>query len=572
MNMKKTSSIFIKIFYYVMASILVLFALGPITWMIDTSFKTNSEALSWPPRFGTINALSTRTLNAQIETVRTSQSVNPSALSLESLLTSISGPKKNISRVASPETLIFRILGASGYRGTDTLPRRGKLILSLVKNDGSAAMYITKMATPRFNATIQKLNGIKKVLPGVASDMGSLAQYSKYPYDYALNFYDDFLYGSKAIFDRITFIKGLTRVLEKTGINEATIKKIKKFQKGTRLLSNADLQSLLSILNGIRKSHSNLSVIEEYTNSISLYHTFDIFYRSLQTQKIDQPIVVSFIPNSHKMRIISAPSIVKSVYQSGEELRVNFKNTNFVSFLNDKIEVTAHYSLWQVLSNFFENYLSAWNSAPFGIYYFNSILVSGMTTLINIIIDTMMAFAFSKLPFRGRDKLFVGIIATMMIPYQVLLVANYLTIHSIGWLNTYYSLIIPWSASAFVIFLMRQSFNSIPNDLYDAAKIDGASSWRFLWTIVVPLSKSVIITGALLTFLGSWNSFLWVLVMTDSTNMRTLPVGLQNFVVNSGTIFNQLMAAATFTMIPVVIVFLFLQRYFVSGMFRSGIK
>ncbi len=572
MSMKKTSNGFLKAFYYAIAIILVIFALGPIAWMIDTSFKTNSEALSWPPKWGTINAMPSRTLNGEIETLRTSSSVNPSALSLESLLTSLSGPQENVSRVASPNTLILKILGASGYRGTETMPRRGELYITLLAKDGSPAMYASRIATSEFDGMLGKIGAIKTVLPDLASDMKSLSQYSKYPYDYTLHFYDDFLYGSKAIFSRIPFINGLVSELKGAGIDEPTIEGVDRFKKGTGPISNSELESLAKILDGIVKAHPNLSKVAEYADTISIYRTFNSFYEAHQTQKVDKPIVVAFVPNSNEMKIISAPSIVKSVYQKGDELNVNFKDTNFVSFLNDQVKVTAHYNLWQILTNFFANYVSAWNSAPFGIYYFNSIVVAGATTVMNIILDAMMAFAFSKLPFRGRDKLFVGIIATMMIPYQVLLVANYLTIHSIGWLNTYYALIIPWGATAFVVFLMRQSFNSIPNDFYDAAKMDGASDWKFLWQIVMPLSAPVVITGALLTFLGSWNSFLWVLIMTDSTNMRTLPVGLQNFVINSGTIFNQLMAAATFTMLPVVIVFLFLQKYFVSGLFRSGIK
>jgi multiple sugar transport system permease protein len=139
-------------------------------------------------------------------------------------------------------------------------------------------------------------------------------------------------------------------------------------------------------------------------------------------------------------------------------------------------------------------------------------------------------------------------------------------------MNTYYALIVPWVVSAFTIFLMRQNFMTVPDELLDAAKIDGATKWRFLWTVMVPISRPVIITGALLNFVGSWNAFLWVLIVTNEPSMRTLPVGLQNFSSNAGTIYNQLMAASTFTMIPIVILFLFAQRYFIEGVARSGLK
>jgi multiple sugar transport system permease protein len=119
---------------------------------------------------------------------------------------------------------------------------------------------------------------------------------------------------------------------------------------------------------------------------------------------------------------------------------------------------------------------------------------------------------------------------------------------------------------------MRQHFLSIPKELFDASKIDGCSHWRFLWQIVVPLSKPVIITGALLKFVGSWNSFLWVLIVTNSDKYRTLPVGLQNFSSDVGTLYNQLMAAATFSVLPVIILFLFTQKYFIKGIARTGLK
>jgi multiple sugar transport system permease protein len=141
-----------------------------------------------------------------------------------------------------------------------------------------------------------------------------------------------------------------------------------------------------------------------------------------------------------------------------------------------------------------------------------------------------------------------------------------------GWIDTYYALIVPWVISVFAIFLIRQHFMTVPNELYDAAKIDGLSKWKFLWRIMVPLSKPAIITGALLKFVGSWNAFLWVLIVTKSPEYRTLPVGLQNFSSATGTEYNLLMSAATFSIIPVVILFLITQKYFIAGISRSGLK
>ncbi len=566
--MKRQKKKFIYIFYYAAAIVLAIFAIGPLVWMVDTSFKTNSEVLSYPPSWGTINALPSRTLTANIVKTRAGQSGNPSALSLEALLGSLSTAQT--TTLASPNTIAIHVLGASGYRGTGTMPRRGVLVISLIDAAGNFASYPTHFSTSDFNKVVGEISSISPLSNDVEQAMSNLSQYTSDPEAYILNFYDAFLYGPNPIFSRIDFISNL---LNLNGVNFQD--QLTPFKKGIGPLTDVELKEISQILENVLSVTANSNVkteILKYLNDIKLYLDFDQFYKSQKQTKLDQPIELAFIPKSNQLKIVKAPSIVQSAYTSGDQIYITFKNTSFVWFLNDNVSVKANYNFWEVLANFFDNYVSAWNSAPFGIYYFNSIFVAVATTALNILFDVMMAFAFSKLTFPGRDKIFIAIIATMMIPYQVLLVADYLIIHSFGWINTYYALIIPWSATAFVIFLMRQSFNSIPNDLYDAAKIDGASSWRFLWTIAVPLSMPVIITGALLTFLGSWNSFLWVLIMTDTTNMRTLPVGLQNFIIDSGAIFNQLMAAATFTMIPVVIAFLFFQKYFVSGFFRSGIK
>lgn len=160
----------------------------------------------------------------------------------------------------------------------------------------------------------------------------------------------------------------------------------------------------------------------------------------------------------------------------------------------------------------------------------------------------------------------------MMVPGEVMLVPNYITISRFHWIDSYYALIVPWVVSVFAIFLLRQQFMTIPNDLWDAAKIDGSSSWRFLWTVMVPLSKPSILTGALLKFVGSWNAFLWVLIVTKSPDMRTLAVGLQTFRSDAGEIYNLLMSASTFSVLPIVLIFIFLQRYFVEGIARSGLK
>lgn len=248
-----------------------------------------------------------------------------------------------------------------------------------------------------------------------------------------------------------------------------------------------------------------------------------------------------------------------------------------------------------------DNYKEAWEAAPFGMYFFNSIFCGIISTIGVLFTSALAAYAFSRMKFVGKGLFFYLVLGTMMIPGQVLLIPNYiilektealnaiyrffLTDNMYDWLidqklwnfikfglNSYFALIFPWLASVFSIFLLRQFFKGIPKDLYDAAEIDGASKFRALFQIVIPLSKPALITSALLSFLGQWNSLLWPLIVTTSDYMRTLMVGLQTFQQEAGQDFHLLMAASSISILPILILFFFLQKYFVRGIVRSGMK
>jgi len=218
------------------------------------------------------------------------------------------------------------------------------------------------------------------------------------------------------------------------------------------------------------------------------------------------------------------------------------------------------------------NYPRAWSVAPFGRYFFNSFFISITTTIGEVITTILAAYAFAKMRFFGKNLLFAGLLATLMIPGEMLLIPNYVTIVNLGWLDRYQALIIPWIVSVFGIFLLRQFFRSIPDELWDSARIDGCRRLRFLWQIVVPLSKPAILTVALFKFLGSWNAYQWVLIMTNTEGMRTVPVGLQLFSSEVGTAYELLMAASVLAIIPVLLLFFFAQKQFIQGIARTGIK
>ncbi len=225
--------------------------------------------------------------------------------------------------------------------------------------------------------------------------------------------------------------------------------------------------------------------------------------------------------------------------------------------------------------------------------YFGNTILIGLAQVLGVLTTgTLAAYAFARLRFPGRDLLFMLLLATLMIPGELTLVPNFVfmvqfptpesliattfqlspdaTTHN--WIDTYYALIVPWLATVFSVFLFRQFFRSIPNDLFDAALIDGASHARFLWSVVLPLSKPALITSALLTFLGSWNALLWPLLVTNSPQMRPIQVGLAQFIGEAGTQVQLLMAGATMTVIPIMILYLILQRWFVEGIASIGIR
>ncbi len=220
----------------------------------------------------------------------------------------------------------------------------------------------------------------------------------------------------------------------------------------------------------------------------------------------------------------------------------------------------------------FHNYREAWHAAPFGRYFYVSFVTAGLQVAGGLLIATMAAFAFARIRFPGRETLFLLFVATMMIPGEVLLIPNYILLAKLHWLDTFYALIVPWLASVFGIFLLRQFFLSLPQDLFDAARIDGASYWGMLWRIAFPLAVPGLVTYGIFAFLGAYNALLWPLIVTQSPEMRTIQVGLQAFIGEAGSDYGQLMAASTMAILPIVIGYFFAQRQFIQGIARSGIK
>jgi multiple sugar transport system permease protein len=219
-----------------------------------------------------------------------------------------------------------------------------------------------------------------------------------------------------------------------------------------------------------------------------------------------------------------------------------------------------------------ENYARVFTLVPFGRYFLNTAFVSAARVAGVVVTSAMAGYAFARLRFWGRDVLFFIYLGTMMIPGQVTMIPNFIIMRYLHWIDTYYALIIPQIFSAFGTFLMRQYFLSLPRDLEEAAVIDGCNPWGVFRRIALPLALPALATLSIFTLLSSWNDFMWPLIMTNSPKLRVLSVGLSSFQETYVTNWPLLMAGAVLALLPVLIAYLFAQRYFVEGIAMSGIK
>ncbi len=219
-----------------------------------------------------------------------------------------------------------------------------------------------------------------------------------------------------------------------------------------------------------------------------------------------------------------------------------------------------------------ENYLDVFRQVAFGRYFLNSFLVAGWVTLLQCITSAMAAYGFARVKWKGRDVVFRLYLMTLMVPGVVTMIPNYTLLVKLQLLDTYSGLILPASFGAFGTFLMRQFMMGIPKALDEAAEIDGATHWSTFWKVVFPLSRAGVIALGVFTFLGTYGSFFWPLVMIKSEHLRTLPIGMLYFDTVYGRQTNLIMAGSTLSVLPLIILFLFTQRYLVSGIQLGAVK
>lgn len=219
------------------------------------------------------------------------------------------------------------------------------------------------------------------------------------------------------------------------------------------------------------------------------------------------------------------------------------------------------------------NFIRAWNSAPFGRYYLNTIVTTFFGSSFEIFFAVTSAYAFTFLRFPKKEWLFLFLLAALMVPGQVTILPNYLTVARLKWINTYQGIIVPGASVAYGTFLLRQYYRTLPMDILDAAKVDGASHLRMLWSIVTPLALPAIISFGLLSVVAKWNDFLWPLIVTNTKEMRVLPIGIRGLILEEGSIdWGVVMAGTLFVVLPVLLVFLYAQRYIVDGIAAGAVK
>jgi ABC-type glycerol-3-phosphate transport system permease component len=205
-------------------------------------------------------------------------------------------------------------------------------------------------------------------------------------------------------------------------------------------------------------------------------------------------------------------------------------------------------------------------------YMWNSLFTVGMIVLIGTVVNSICAYALVKLKFPGSDFILIVIIALYVVPFESVLIPLYIVVNNFGWINEYPALIVPFIASAFNIFLFRQFFMGFPRELEEAAQIDGATPWQTFIRIVVPNSKPVFATAAILTFVSHWSDFMWPLIVATDQSIQTVQIGIQYLFTDNNIQYGQIMAALTLSTIPVILIFLFFQRYYVQGITSSGVK
>lgn len=245
----------------------------------------------------------------------------------------------------------------------------------------------------------------------------------------------------------------------------------------------------------------------------------------------------------------------------------------FSASLKDLQQIYTFPPVWIPTEPRVSNYSEAWTAAPFGRFYLNTIITTFFGVALEVVNALLTAYALVFMRFPGKNLIFIVLLAALMVPIHVTILPNYLTIASLGWVNTYQGIILPGASVAFGAFLLRQHFLTLPHEIPEAARLDGASHLQTLWYVILPISRPMLVTVTLVSVVTKWNDFLWPLISTNSENMRTLPIGLSYlFSAEGASQWGLIMAATIFVILPVLLLFLRWQKHIVSGLTSGATK
>ncbi len=347
--------------------------------------------------------------------------------------------------------------------------------------------------------------------------------------------------------------------------NEAWFKKDKEIQDTQEKIKKISSQIIIDIKTNINNEVKKLSgglSIDELNKEINNHYLIVKDERNDAWKEKEAEILAiqEALKNTTGLTIDEFNKDICNIEDANSGLKINEIRRKIDSHENKK-----PFEWW-------DNYKNALKAQPFYRFFLNTLFVSITVTAVSLFFASLAAYAFAFFNFPGKNIVFLMILGTMMLPQQALLIPNYIMLSKIHWINTYLALTVPWLASAYAVFFLRQFFMQLPKDLFEAAIIDGCSRFGFYWRVALPLCKPSLVTMGVFSFLSNWNAFVWPLIVTNDTNLRVIQVGLSYFSSDAGNEWGQLMAASTMTILPLVIMYFFAQKQFVESSATSGMK
>lgn len=301
----------------------------------------------------------------------------------------------------------------------------------------------------------------------------------------------------------------------------------------------------------------------------SIFMLFPFIWMLTTSVKSEEEILstsntISIMPDSLRPGFLNSPEDIERIERKKEKADLFIKEKAKPREQRNK-KIQKPFEFW-------DNYRFALQAQPFYRFFLNTLFVAITVTVGSLFFASLAAYAFAFFKFPFKNTVFMMMLGTMMIPQQALLIPNYIFLSKLGWINSYLALIVPWLATAYSVFFLRQFFLQLPKDLFEAAIIDGCNRFQFYYKVVLPLSKPPMVTLGIFCFLANWNSFVWPLIVTNDTNLRVIQVGLSYFSSEAGTKWGPLMAASTMTILPLVILYFLAQRQFVESQAMTGMK